>query len=132
MEARAAAPAKAQPPAAAVARRRLPGKLPVAIAMALMGGGGGGGADAAEEPEPVEGSGAQLGRRLLLVAPGPELVVLDVSDPQARLQLVFLSRALNRASVGLDWDAVGNWAGADGAGRVGPPGASVAGLFLGP
>jgi len=84
-----AAPAKAKPPAAAVARRRLPGKLPVAIAMALTGGGGGGGggADAAEEPEPVEGSGARPGRRLLLVAPGPELVVLDVSDLQARLLL---------------------------------------------
>jgi hypothetical protein len=59
----------------------------VAIAMALTGGGGG--ADSAEEPEPVESSGQRPGSRLLLVAPGPELVVLDVSDPQARLQLAF-------------------------------------------
>ncbi len=55
--------------------------------MALTGGGGG--ADSAEEPEPVESSGQRPGSRLLLVAPGPELVVLDVSDPQARLQLAF-------------------------------------------
>ncbi len=56
-------------------------------------------------------------------------MVLDVSDPQARLQLVFLSRALNRVSVRLDWDAVGPWAGAGGAGRVGPPGAPTTGLL---
>lgn len=65
--------------ALAVTPGRLPAGLPLALALALT--------DAPSEVEgpaltgggPVEGA-----RRLLLLAPGPELLVLDISDDAAR------------------------------------------------
>lgn len=61
-------------PSLAVVPRRLPGKLPLAMALALTGGTGA-----------AECFGAGPGPRLLLLAPGLELVVLNVRDPEVRL-----------------------------------------------
>lgn len=68
--------------ALAITPRRLPAGLPLAMALALT-----------DAPSEVEGPAALAGggsvegaRRLLLLAPGPELVVLDVPGDEARLR----------------------------------------------
>lgn len=64
--------------ALAVTPRRLPAGLPFAMALALT--------DAPSDAALAGGGPIEGARRLLLLAPGPELVVLDVSDDAARPQ----------------------------------------------
>ena len=65
--------------ALAVTPRRLPAGLPLAMALALTDAPSEAGGPALAGGGPTEGA-----RRLLLLAPGPDLLVLDVSDDAAR------------------------------------------------
>ena len=65
--------------ALAVTPQRLPAGLPLAMALALTHA-----PSEAEGPAQAGGDPTEGARRLLLLAPGLELVVLDVSDDAAR------------------------------------------------
>ena len=66
--------------AVAIAPRCLPAGLPLAIAVALTNAPSG-----AEGAAPqADGASAEGAHRLLLLAPGPELVILDIPGDEAR------------------------------------------------